>query len=211
MNYHPPKTCVLTLNVGPTNWQQFLKRPMSQEKMANLWTLRWPWQSYTKVTQLDMAVYGNVAQGSTKIWKLSTLFFTFDVSLCNLIKLLKNIELCYTIVHGRIQEVADRGTQWDINLGALEQSWRMCPHHPPPPSICRPWSFLFWTPSGAPLLVLEWRPIRDVVLLLTVLSLFVFLFFLSFSFPFSSFLGALVTRGPRPRMLPQDTPLMSSF
>ena len=69
----------------------------------------------------------------------------------------------------------------------LWKSWRMgpSPPPPPPPSIWRPWSFHPWSPSGAPLLVLEWRPIRPVDLSFS----FFFPFFLSF-FLFFSFLAA---------------------
>ena len=56
------------------------------------------------------------------------------------------------------------------------EEWR--PHH----QFWHPWSFLPWSPSGAPLLVLEWRPIRHVAL---SFSFFLsFPLFSSFSFPF---------------------------
>ena len=110
---------------------------------------------------------------------------------------LYNVSLFHTEV---VKYLYDK-FNWVINFGALEQSWRMAPSPPSPPwSIWRPWSFLPWSPSRAPLLVLEWCPIHHAALFPP--PFFLPLFFFPFRFLFLFFCAPLVPGGPIHRIRP---------
>ena len=105
---------------------------------------------------------------------------------------------------GRIQEVADRGAQWDINFSALEHSWRMAPSPPPPPTAVNLAPLKFSSLEPAPACV--WRaPYSSCWFILFFLFS---LFFLSFYFPFLSFFFFFFFFGA-PLVTP-DTPLLTA-
>ena len=76
---------------GPMSQGKITKLVLNRQHSSNIeMTLA----KLHKIRRNRSAVYCKVRQGSTKVWKLSSLFFKFGVSLDNLVKLLVNIEQC---------------------------------------------------------------------------------------------------------------------
>ena len=121
-------------------------------------------------------------------WFFETSWFFFLFSL-RVMKFCTDMTESVSWSGAYIQEVADRGGggggggRGSLSLASWSkvEEWR--PHPPPPPSIWRPWNFLPWSPSGAPLLMLEWRPVRHADLSFSFLFLSLPFFPLCF-FPF---------------------------
>ena len=116
-------------------------------------------------------------------WHMILLYMTWRNALSKVARII-DFQRCVRIIcRGVSRRLQTGGPSKSLILSPWSKVEEGRPHPHPSPSIWRPWSFLPWSSSGAPLLVLEWRPIRHVDLSFSFFFPFFPSFFISFSFP----------------------------